>query len=158
MEIEDAAFGPVRSFLAEYVVAAWREAQGGSPILLGGRRRGHDIRDQHMLIDAKILVPTLPAERRAWPGHDWKVARDRHARFAPDKTTHIALVVLPDDMSFELVDDDGKVSISTSYQGTAIFLATVDDFNDLLDPETGASERWRYLFLESSWLNERRVR
>jgi hypothetical protein len=67
------------------------------------------------------------------------------------------LVVLSDDMSYEHADDDGKVSIATSYQGAAVFLATVDDLNRLLDPETGESEGWRYLFLETSWLNDRRV-
>ncbi|MFJ7098846.1 hypothetical protein ACIQWL_53655 [Streptomyces mirabilis] len=157
MEIEATAFGPIRSFLGEYVVAAWREARGGSPILFGGRRAGHDIRDDDMLIDAKILVPTSPSERRTWPGHEWKVARDRHAHFNPDKTTHIALVVLPDDMAFELTDNDGRVSVSASCKNSEIFLISVASFNDLLDPEAGAEERWRYLILETSWLKQHQV-
>lgn len=157
MEIEHAAFGPVRSFIAEYVVAAWREAEGGAPTLFGGRRAGHDIRDDDMLIDAKVLVPTSPSERRTWPDHDWKFARDRHALFNPDKTTHIAFVSLPEDMAFELSDDGGRVSISTSYKGASIFLVPVEELNGLLDPATGAAENWRYLILETSWLDGHRV-
>ncbi|MEV0408346.1 hypothetical protein [Actinoallomurus sp. NPDC050550] len=157
MQIEDSAFSPIRSFLGEYVVAAWREAQGGSPVLFGGRRAGHDISDRDMLIDAKILVPTTPSELRTWPGHDWKVARDGHAHFNPEKTTHIALVALPEYMPFELVDDGGRVSISTIYKDAQIFLVAVDEFNDLLDPVAATAEGWRYLILETSWLHRHRV-
>ncbi|GAA4947329.1 hypothetical protein GCM10023205_04030 [Yinghuangia aomiensis] len=157
MEIVNSAFGPVRAFMGEYIVAAWREAQGGRPVLVGGRKAGHDIIDQDMLIDAKVLVPTTVGERRRWPGHDWKVARDLHAHFNPEKTTHVALVALPEEMAFELVDDEGRVSISTNYKEAVIYLIRVDDFNDLLAPEAGAAERWRYLILKTTWLDQHRV-
>ncbi|MEV0399423.1 hypothetical protein [Actinoallomurus sp. NPDC050550] len=157
MQIEGSAFNSLRSFIGEYAVTAWRHAQGGNPVLFGGRRAGHDISDQDMLIDAKVLVPTTPSERRTWPGHDWKVARDRHAPFNPEKTTHIALVALPEDMPFELVDDGGRVSISTAYKDAEIFLIAVAEFNNLLDPVAGDTERWRYLILETSWLHQHRV-
>ncbi|MFD5123639.1 hypothetical protein [Streptomyces sp. NPDC058385] len=157
MDIENSAFGPIRAFMGEYVVAAWRETQGGRPVLFGGRKAGHDIIDQDMLIDAKVLVTTTASERRTWPGHNWKVARDRHAHFNPEKTTHVALVALPEDMAFELVDDGGRVSISTNYKEAAIYLIAVEEFNDLLDPEAGAAERWRYLILETTWLHQHRV-
>jgi hypothetical protein len=54
MQIEQSAFGPIRSFLGDYVVAAWREAQGGDPILFGGRRAGHDVSYEDLLGDAKV--------------------------------------------------------------------------------------------------------
>lgn len=157
VEIEDSAFGPIRSFIGEYVVAAWRQRQGGHPVFFGGRRAGHDISDHDMLIDAKVLVATKPSERRRWPGHDWKVARDRHALFNPEKTTHVALVLLPEDMTFELADDGGRVSISTVYKDAEIFLVSVEEFNDSLDPVAAAEEGWRYLLLETAWLHQHRV-
>lgn len=122
MKIEASAFSSVRSFVAEYAVARWPEEQGGSPILFGGRRRGHDVRDGVMLIDAKILVRTLSSELQHWPGHDWKVFRKGHALFNPDKTAHIALVLFPDDMTCDAHDDGVTITITAWSRETAIFL------------------------------------
>lgn len=157
MDIENSAFGPVRAFLAEYIVATWRDTQGGSPIFLGGRRRGHDIRDTDLLIDAKVLVPLSASERRTWPGCEWKVARDRHVLFNPVTTTHIALVALPDDMGFTVTSDNGTVTINATTNGAQIFTVPVDEINEQLDPDNPEAEGWRYLILESQWLNQHRV-
>ena len=157
MDINSAAFGPVRAFLAEYVVAAWRDTQGGSPVLLGGRRRGHDISDAGQLIDAKVLVPLSASELRNWPGCAWKVARDRHVLFNPITTTHVALVALPDDMAFTVTSDNGTVTINAKTEGAQIFLIDVNEFNDQLDPDNPDAEGWRYLILETDWLNRHRV-
>jgi hypothetical protein len=157
MDIDSSAFGPVRAFLAEYVVAAWRETQGGSPLLLGGRRRGHDVSDADLLIDAKVLVPLSASERRTWPGCEWKVARDRHVLFNPITTTHIALVALPDDMGLTVTSDDGAVTINATTKGAQIFVVEVDEFNDQLDPDNPDAEGWRYLILETEWLERHRV-
>lgn len=75
----------------------------------------------------------------------------------PEKTTHVALVALPEDMAFELADDGGHVSISTNYKNAETYLVAVEEFNNLLDPEAGTAERWRYLILETSWLHQHRV-
>ncbi len=153
MEIEKSAYRPIRAYLAEYLVAAWRQAQGGNPTLLGGNQRGHDVQDGDMLIDAKVLIPTSASERRAWPGHDWKVTRDRHKLFDPVETTHIALVAFPDEMPFETTAGSGRLSVTTSCTDAAIYLVFAEELNGLLDP--GGS--WRVLPLETSWLERHRV-
>jgi hypothetical protein len=159
VQIEDSAFSPVRYFMAEYTVAAWRDAQDGSPILFGGRRRGHDVRDGDMLIDAKVLVPTSRGERHEWPGHDWKFFRDRHALFNPAKTTHIAFVLFPKDLALDVEDDGGeRLMIRASPKGTAIFLVQVEEINDLLNPEKAQRKKWQWLLLETAWLNQHQVR
>lgn len=157
MDIDNSAFGPVRAFLAEYIVAAWRDTQGGDPVLLGGRRRGHDISDAGQLIDAKVLVPLSAAERRTWPGCEWKVARDRHVLFNPVTTTQVALVALPDDMGFTVTSDNGTVTINATTNGAQIFTVPVDAINEQLDPDNPDAEGWRYLILETQWLDQHRV-
>ena len=106
MEIKDSAFVFVRALFAEYAVAAWREAQGGNPVLRGGRTRGYDVVDTDMLIDAKVLV----ALETPQDGCDWQLRRVYHELFDPTKTTHIALVILPRDMGFDLSADGDRIT------------------------------------------------
>jgi len=74
--IEPSAFGPVRAVTAEHVVARWLSEEGGTPVLQGGRRKGHDITDGGQLIDAKLLVPPPPARRGSTPTATHKLRRD----------------------------------------------------------------------------------
>jgi hypothetical protein len=60
-------------------------------------------------------------------------------------------------MAFDLADDGDTISITTSRKGAGIFLITVNDINDLLDPDNEGAAGWRYLILDTNWLESHRV-
>jgi hypothetical protein len=153
MQIEDSAYRPLRVFLSEQIVAAWRQEQGGTPVHRGGGCRGYDVEDGDMLLDAKSLVSTVASERRAWPGHDYKVFRQNHQPFDPSKTTHLALVALPRDMAIQVGCDGGRMSITASCGRASIFLVPTDEFNAQLEPGCGG----RIVPLATEWLERHRV-
>lgn len=154
ISVEPSALGPVRAVAAEHVVAHWLSEQGGSPVLHGGRRKGHDIVDGKKLIDAKILVPTSRSEQKRDPGCTYKLRRDLWRAFDPAKTTHIILVAFPPDWIGESTTSLGKTTITIQHENVRLYSVLVEDINKLLADgrEQAEEEEWAFIHLLDEWL------
>lgn len=157
--IEPSAFGPVRAVAAEHVVAHWLSEKGGSPVLHGGRRKGHDIADGDQLIDAKLLVPTSASEKNQYPGCTHKLRRDLWRPFDPDRTTHVMLVEFPHDWTGQSITSFERTTITIRHESVRLYLIEVPEFNEILaeQREQAEDEKWAFIILDDDWLTGHQV-
>ncbi|MFF1593086.1 MULTISPECIES: hypothetical protein [unclassified Streptomyces] len=159
MDIEPSAFGPIRAVAAEHVVAHWLASQGDSPVLKGGRTRGHDIVNGDQLIDAKLLVAASNTDQKKYPGCTHKLRRDLWRAFDPARTTHLMFVEFPPDWIGMSSTSFTETVIRIRHEGIGLFLFSVAEFNKVLASGRAEAEekRWAYIILDREWLEEHRV-
>jgi hypothetical protein len=159
VSIERSAFGPVKAVAAELVVAHWLSEEGGSPVLHGGRHKGHDIVNGDQLVDAKLLVPMSASEKGQEPGCTRKLRRDLWAAFDPAVTTHVMLVEFPPDWSGYSTTSHTETTVTIRHENVRLYLADVADLNELLADgrDQAEDEEWAFIYLADTWLRHRQV-
>ena len=157
--IEPSAFGPVRAVAAEHVTAHWLSEEGGTPVLHGGRRKGHDIADGGQLIDAKLLAPASASEKREYPGCTHKLRRDLWRPFDPARTTQVVLVEFPPDWTAGSSTSFAETTITIRHENVRLYLIEVPEFNEILaeQREQAEDEKWAFIILDDYWLTEHQV-
>ena len=132
LDVADGAYGPLRQFLTEYLVAWAFASQGDEAVLYGGRNPMFDIAAHPEYTDVKSLVEMSPSEQAAWPGYRWKLNTGKSGevvQYPVEQTnkhgvtrrkTHMALVRLDPDTRFGISVTGSGLQITAEFRWARI--------------------------------------
>ena len=161
LTIENGAYGPLRQFLTEYLVAWAFASRSDDALLCGGRNAMFDIATDPEYTDVKSLVEMNQSEQAAWPGCRWKLdtgisgaikqypieKADKHG--VTRRKTHMALVRLDPETRFGISITSSGPQIAATFEWARISYVPTPVVNDWID---GVDDR--YAYLEEAQLEE----
>ncbi|SRR6266568_1116362 len=154
LTIEDGAYGPLRQFLTEYLVAWAFASRGDDALLRGGRNAMFDIATDPEFTDVKSLVEMNQSEQAAWPGCRWKLDTGISGairQYPLEKTdthgvtrykTHMALVRLDPETRLGISMSSSGLQIAATFGWARISYVPAPVVNDWID---GVADRYAYL-------------
>jgi hypothetical protein len=160
LTIENGAYGPLRQFLTEYLVARAFADRGDDVRLYGGRNPMFDIATDPEYTDVKTLVEMNQPEQAAWPGCRWKLDTgtageitqyplEETSRGVTRYKTHMALVRLDPGAGFGISMTSSGLRIAATFGWAQISYVPTPVVNDWID---GVDDR--YAYLEDAQLEE----
>lgn len=161
LTIENGAYGPLRQFLTEYLVAWAFASRGDDALLCGGRNPMFDIDTRPEYTDVKSLVEMNQPEQAAWPGCRWKLDTGISGairQYPLEKTgkygvirrkTHLALVRLDPETRFGISMTSSGPQIAVTFGWARISYVPTPAVNDWIDDVAA-----RYAYLEEAQLEE----
>lgn len=154
LTIENGAYGPLRQFRTEYLVAWALASRGDDALLCGGRNAMFDIDTDPEYTDVKSLVEMNQSEQAAWPGCRWKLDTGTSSaitQYPLEKTdnrgvtrrkTHMALVRLDPETRFGISITSSGPQIAATSEWARISYVRTPVVNDWID---GVAARYAYL-------------
>ena len=159
LDIENGAYGPLRQFLTEYLVAWAFASRGDVAVLCGGRNPMFDIATHPEYTDVKSLVEMSSSERDAWPGYRWKLDTGKSGevvQYPLERTnkhgvtrrkTNMVLVRLDPCTRFGIAVTGGGLQITAEFGWARVSYVKTAVVNDWISDETG-----RFAYLEEAKL------
>ena len=160
LDVTDGAYGPLRQFLTEYLVAWAFASQGDEAVLYGGRNPMFDIATHPEYTDVKSLVEMSPSEQAAWPGYCWKLNTEKSGevvQYPVEQTnkygvtrrkTHMALVRLDPDTRFGISVTGSGLQIAAEFRWARISYMETRVVNEWIKDESA-----QYAYLEDAKLD-----
>jgi hypothetical protein len=161
LTIEDGAYGPLRQFLTEYLVAWAFASRGDDALLCGGRNAMSGIATDPEYTDVKSLAEMNQSEQAAWPGCRWKPGTGTSGairQYPLEKTdnrgvtrrnTRMALVRLDPETRFGISMTSSGPQIAAAFEWARISCVPAPVVNDWIDGVAA-----RYAYLEEAQLEE----
>jgi len=161
LTIENGAYGPLRQFLTEYLVAWAYASRGDDALLCGGRNAMSGIATDPEFTDVKSLVEMNQSEQAAWPGCRWKPGtgiagairqyplEKTDSRGVTRRKTHMALVRLDPETRFGISMTSSGPQIAAAFGWAQISYVPAPVVNDWIDGVAA-----RYAYLEEAQLEE----
>ncbi len=154
LTIENGAYGPLRQFLTEYLVARAFASRGDDALLCGGRNAMSGIATRPEYTDVKSLVEMNQSEQAAWPGCRWKPGtgisgairqyplEKAGKRGVTRRKTHMALVRLDPEPRFGISMTSSGPQIAATFGRARISYVRTPVVNDWIDD---VADRYAYL-------------
>lgn len=161
LTIENGAYGPLRQFLTEYLVAWAFASRGDDALLCGGRNAMAGIATDPEYTDVKSLAEMNQSEQAAWPGCRWKPGTGTSGairQYPLEKTdnrgvtrrnTRMALVRLDPETRFGISMTSSGPQIAATFEWARISCVPAPVVNDWIDGVAA-----RYAYLEEAQLEE----